>query len=239
VSQKKSFAIHALELGPMENFIHIVHDFETGSAAVVDPAWDAPTILDAVDKLGARVTDILLTHSHRDHVNGVDEVREASGANLHIHEAEYAFWAQKPEDITLHQDGDQVRIGATTFTWIHTPGHTPGSSCFYFPDHLITGDTLFVYGCGRCDLPGGSPESMFNALERLKGMPKKTIIHPGHNYSIQTTSTIEEEIVGNPFMHWEDLEAFTRYRLVEHERTRKSPYGPITKSDLKAAGLMQ
>ena len=80
---------------------------------------------------------------------------------------------------------------------------------------------------------------MFNALERLKGMPKKTIIHPGHNYSIQTTSTIEEEIVGNPFMHWEDLEAFTRYRLVEHERTRQSPYGPITKSDLKAAGLMQ
>ena len=238
MKQKNTFDIYALELGPMDNFIHLIHDYKTNSAAVVDPAWDVPAIQKKAEEIGVTITDILLTHSHRDHINGVDELRAATGARLHLHEIEYEFWETKPEAPTLHKDNDKVRIGETEFTWLHTPGHTPGSSCFHFDGHLIAGDTLFVYGCGRCDMKGGDPKQMFEALKRLKHLPASTVIHPGHDYSVTKVSTMQEEATGNPFMQWPEAESFSHYRLVEHDRTRESPYAPLTKADLIASGLM-
>ena len=103
--------------------------------------------------------------------------------------------------------------------------HTPGSACYRIGNDLITGDTLFVFGCGRCDLHGGNPEQMFSTLKRFKSdLPNDIVIHPGHNYAVKTSSTMQEEVAGNPFMHFTEVDKFVRYRMKVHDQVRNSPY---------------
>ncbi len=222
------FAIHALELGPMENFVYLIHDHATDRAAVVDPAWEVPTLLQFAKERGVRITDILLTHSHYDHINGVGQLLEAYDAQLHLLKDEAQFWGHYVDLPTLHHGGDRIAVGETPIEVLHTPGHTPGSACYRLGDQLISGDTLFVFGCGRCDLQGGDPEQMFHTLKRLKErLPRDTVIHPGHNYAKQPTSTLEEQAEGNPFMHFEHAHEFIHYRMHVHDRYRNTPYKPV------------
>jgi glyoxylase-like metal-dependent hydrolase (beta-lactamase superfamily II) len=227
------YRIHALELGPMENFIYVIEDRATRRAAIVDPAWEPAEILTLAEQHGLHITDLLLTHSHHDHINGIEQVLEAApSARLHLLKPEADFWGRALEKPELHHGGDRLQLGETEIQFLHTPGHTPGSACFHLPagDDLITGDTLFVFGCGRCDLSGGNPEQMFHTLKDLRtGLPAHTCIHPGHNYSEKPTSTLEEEREGNPFLHFDQLEPFVHYRMHEHDRVRHSPYGPVGK----------
>ncbi len=228
MSESTPFSIHALELGPMENFIYLVHDHASGRAAVVDPAWDVPKVLALAARHGMRITDILLTHSHHDHINGISQVLEHRDAQLHLMKAEAQFWGEGLELPTLHHGGDVIALGATEIRALHTPGHTPGSACYHVGNELITGDTLFVFGCGRCDLRGGDPEQMYGTLRNMAGqLPSGTIIHPGHNYAEKTTSTMAEQVEGNPFMHFDDIERFTYYRMHFHDAHRHGPYGPV------------
>ncbi len=225
-----SFTIHTLELGPMENFIYLIKDKATNRTAVVDPAWEVPEIVAKAKAEGMQITDILLTHSHHDHINGIDQLLESFDAQIHLLKPEAKFWGNYPNAPKLHHGGDEISIGETKVRCMHTPGHTPGSCCYHVGEHLIAGDTLFVFGCGRCDLAGGDPNQMFDSLRRIQTeLPPQTRLHPGHNYSVQTTTTLDEEIAGNPFMHFDDREAFRQYRMVEHDRTRHSPYGPVPK----------
>lgn len=225
------YELHALELGPMENRIYIIEDRHTRQAAVVDPAWEPEKILHVLQARGLQLTDILLTHSHHDHINGVAALLEAAPvAQLHLLKPEAEFWGAALERPRLHHGGETLWLGETEIRLCHTPGHTPGSACFHLPagDDLITGDTLFVFGCGRCDLQGGDPEQMFHTLQDIReNLPAHTRIHPGHHYSVQATSTLAEEAHGNPFLHFQDKAAFVRYRMHEHDRHRHSPYGPV------------
>jgi glyoxylase-like metal-dependent hydrolase (beta-lactamase superfamily II) len=226
------FSIHALELGPMENFIYLVHDHKSGRAAVVDPAWEVPEVLALAKRHGMHITDILLTHSHHDHINGINEVLQHFDAQLHLLKAEAQFWGQNMDLPTLHHGGDEIRLGDTAIRVLHTPGHTPGSACYHVGNDLIAGDTLFVFGCGRCDLRGGDPEQMHATLKNMaQQLPAQTCIRPGHNYAVKPTSTMEEQVEGNPFMHFDDVERFTRYRMHYHDRHRHTPYGPVCKGD--------
>ncbi len=229
MTNQKTFSVEALELGPMENFIYIIHDHATNRAAVVDPAWDVPRIISRAQDKGVIITDILLTHSHLDHINGVEALLEHCDAQIHLLRAEAKF-CNKFVDAALHYGGDKFMLGETEIQILHTPGHTPGSACFHIGNELITGDTLFVFGCGRCDLAGGDPNQMFDTLAKLGSeMPKQTVIHPGHNYADRPVSTMQEQIEGNPFMHFNDSKLFTKYRMVEHDKIRNSPYQPIVK----------
>ena len=232
MSQSKPFTIHALELGPMENFVYLIHDHKSGRAAVVDPAWEVSAVLALAQRQGMRITDILLTHSHHDHINGIDEVLQHHDAQLHLLRAEAQFWGQSLDLPTLHHGGDAIRLGETVIKALHTPGHTPGSACYQVGDQLLTGDTLFVFGCGRCDLRGGDPEQMYSTLkDMVRRLPAGTLIRPGHNYAERGTSTLEEQIEGNPFLHFDDVERFTRYRMHYHDQCRHAPYGPVRKGE--------
>lgn len=230
MSDSKPYTIHALELGPMENFVYLIEDHTSGRAAVVDPAWEVERVLDLAAQREVNITDILLTHSHHDHINGIEAVLEVADAQLHLLKPEAQFWGRHLDLPTLHHGGDVIHVGETAIEVLHTPGHTPGSACYHLHDDLITGDTLFVYGCGRCDLQGGDPEQMFDTLRRLRtGLPGDTLIHPGHNYSVKTTNQMEDEAQGNPFLHFDRRDEFVRYRMDYHDRHRHSPYGPVAR----------
>lgn len=221
-----SYAIHALELGPMENFVYLIEDRASRRAAVVDPAWEVDRVLRLAADHGVRITDVLLTHSHHDHINGIDAVLAAHDARLHLLKAEAQFWNRHLDLPTLHHGGDVIQLGETPIQVLHTPGHTPGSACYRLGNDLITGDTLFVYGCGRCDLKGGDPEQMYHTLKKLADeLPRQTVIHPGHNYAVTPTATLEDQVQGNPFMHFHDAPAFVHYRMHLHDR--ETPYTPV------------
>ncbi|MDH5178367.1 MAG: MBL fold metallo-hydrolase [Gammaproteobacteria bacterium] len=227
----RPYRIDALELGPMENFVYLISDKKTGRAAVVDPAWEVDEVLKLARQRGVTITDILLTHSHHDHINGIQQVLNAHDAQLHLCKAEADFWGKALTTPTLHHGGDIIQLGDTAIEVLHTPGHTPGSACYKINHDLITGDTMFVFGCGRCDLAGGDPEQMFDTLRKLGRLPGDTIIHPGHNYSVKETSTIAEECDGNPFMHFHDKHKFIEYRMHIHDKVRSDPYEAVKRED--------
>ena len=220
--------IHTLQLGPMDNFVYVIEDVTSRQAAVVDPAWAVDEIITLVKSRQLTLTDILLTHSHHDHINGVDEVLKRYDAKLHLLKQEHQFWRHPLAKPSLHHGGDHIVFGNTDIEVLHTPGHTPGSACYMIGDQLISGDTLFVFGCGRCDLSGGDPEVMFDTLNRLKTLPSDTVIRPGHNYAIVPQATISEQINGNPFMHFNKSDDFVKFRMHVHGRYRQSPYAPIS-----------
>ncbi len=226
------FSIHAKELGPMENFVYLIQDHATGRGAIVDPAWDVPAMLELAQQKQIRITDILLTHSHHDHINGIEDVLTKHDAQIHLLKPEAKFWGHYLDIPTLHHGGDVIELGETKIEVLHTPGHTPGSACYNVSGNLITGDTLFVFGCGRCDLRGGDPQQMYHTLRDLReALPNDTVIHPGHNYAENTTSTLKEQVSGNPFMHFEDVDRFVHYRMHYHGQHRSSPYQPVPKGE--------
>jgi hydroxyacylglutathione hydrolase len=229
--QDKSYDIEVMELGPMENFIYLITDKKTRRTAVVDPAWDVPAILAWARDKQVPITDILLTHSHHDHINGIEGVLAQYDAQLHLCRTEAEFWGQYLDLPTLHRGGDIIRLGETEITVMHTPGHTPGSACYRINNDVISGDTMFVYGCGRCDLRGGDPEQMFETLRRLGSeLPQETRILPGHNYSVTPTCSMGDELEGNPFMHFAKKADFIEYRMHVHDKVRHEPYGPVPKN---------
>jgi len=235
MTEKKPYSIHTLELGPMENFIYLLHDHASDTAALVDPAWDVDEIMQLAQQKGINITDILLTHSHHDHINGLEQVLDQTDAQVHLIKEEAKFWGADLCKPSLHHGGDILKLGETEIHILHTPGHTPGSACFHIGNDLIAGDTLFVFGCGRCDLAGGDPEQMFHTLNKIKTqLPAQTVLRPGHNYAPQTpTSTLHEQCEGNPFLHFDQASDFKEYRMQVHDKIRDTPYQKVNKEEAR------
>ena len=182
----------------MVNFAYALGDRETGEALLVDPAYRPDELVDLVESDGLRVVGVLATHYHADHVGGnlaaqhqvagIVELLERTDVPVHV-QADEAEWVMKRTGVGLdalhqHDPGDQVSVGAFDVTLIHTPGHTPGSQCLLVEGRLISGDTLFLDGCGRTDLPGSDPEEMYHTLtQRLSDVSDDTVLFPGHLYS--------------------------------------------------------
>jgi len=226
--QKQTYTIKTFDIGPMQNLIYVITDNDTKESAIVDPAWDMTEIHEYLNTNNLVLKKILLTHSHNDHVNAVDEVLDKFDTQIHINKKEKVFWAKDYDNFSINYGGDIINLGKTKIKSLHTPGHTPGSTCYYVGNNLIAGDTLFVFGCGRCDLHGGNPEEMYHTLKDIKdNLDSETIILPGHNYSIKKQSSLKEEINGNPFMHFNNVDRFIDYRMTLHDKIRNSPYSPI------------
>ncbi|MCP3912894.1 MAG: MBL fold metallo-hydrolase, partial [Actinomycetia bacterium] len=114
-------------------------------------------------------------------------------------------------DLKRVDDGDRLQLGSLEVRFLHTPGHTPGSQCFLIGNRLVAGDTLFVQGCGRVDLPGGDPEAMYYTLTgKLAKLPQDTVLYPGHHYGPSPTSTIGDELKQNHYLRIRSLEDWRR-----------------------------
>lgn len=224
-----NLVIHTLELGPMENFIYLLEDPFTSRTAVVDPAWDVSQINAAAKAKNLQITDVLLTHCHHDHINGVEELLQTHDANIHLLKDEAEFWGVNYIKPVLHHGGDVIRLGKSEIKVMHTPGHSVGSACYHSGHQLITGDTMFVFGCGHCKLAGGDPETLYKTLTKMKTeLAGDTIIYPGHHYAHQATSTMQEQCEGNPFLHFDNKYDFIKYRVQVHDKTRHDPYDPMS-----------
>jgi glyoxylase-like metal-dependent hydrolase (beta-lactamase superfamily II) len=191
----------------MVNFVYLVGDRETGEAVVVDPAYDIRGVLDVAAADGMRVTGALATHYHQDHVggdmmgyeiSGVRELLMIDSVPIHV-QADEAPWVQRvtgvgESDLVRHASGDVVSAGSVGIELIHTPGHTPGSQCFLVDGrYLVSGDTLFLEGCGRTDLPGGDPAQLYESLtQKLAKVPDDAVLFPGHLYSAEPAATMGE-----------------------------------------------
>jgi len=203
-----SLIIHQMEVGPMQNFVYLIGSRNTGEAGVVDPAWDIPEVLKEAEKLGLRVTRAFVTHTHFDHVNGVNALVEGTDAKVYVHKEEAGQLKIPQSQIVKTEHGFELDLGGFTVRFLHTPGHTCGSQCFEIRGNLVSGDTLFVHNCGRTDLPTGSPEEMHRTLQFLASLPGNTVLWPGHDYGPTPTSTIEEENKNNPYMKIHNLKQF-------------------------------
>ncbi len=203
----------------MRNFSYLIGDRETGECVVVDPAYAASDLVDIAEADGLRLTGVLATHHHPDHVGGtmmgftlrgVRELLERTQVPVHVNSEELTWVANvtgiAESELTGHDHGDTLGVGGVEIEFLHTPGHTPGSQCFLFEDRLVAGDTLFVDGCGRTDFPGGDSEAMFRSLRNLAELKGDPVIYPGHWYSEQPSATLSSVRENNYVMRPTTLE---------------------------------
>jgi hydroxyacylglutathione hydrolase len=187
----------------MVNFVYAVGDRATGDCLLVDPAYAVDELVDTVEADGMAVTGVLATHYHPDHVGGsmmghsiegVARLLERVSCPVHVQRDELP-WVVRTTGLTeaelaAHDPGERVMVGAVEIELVHTPGHTPGSQCFLVDGRLVSGDTLFLDGCGRTDLPGSDAGQMYESLQRLAKLPDDTIVFPGHRYSMPSSATM-------------------------------------------------
>lgn len=200
-----------LELGPLGNFVYLIGDPVSREALVVDPGWDPQRILATAAKDGYKISEIFLTHTHPDHINGVPAILEACKAKVHVHRKESNGLRLPKGELAPVDGGDKIKVGNLEITCLHTPGHTPGSQSFLIRDSVVAGDTLFVGSCGRVDLPGSDPEQMWNSLVKLKTLDDKTLLYPGHNYGPTPTDTMGNEKRTNPYLVCGTVDQFLQF----------------------------
>jgi glyoxylase-like metal-dependent hydrolase (beta-lactamase superfamily II) len=211
-----------LELGPMQNYVYVIADPITREAAVIDAAWDIDAIVRLAEADDLKITKNLVTHFHPDHLGGslmghvipgAAELVARLPAKVYIHKAEMPYLARltglSASDVVAVDGGATTTVGNLTVTFVHTPGHTPGSQCFLVERRLVSGDTLFIGSCGRVDLPGSDAAAMYHSLTGVLGrMPDDTVLYPGHNYADRPTSTIGDEKRANPMMRFRSVKDF-------------------------------
>jgi glyoxylase-like metal-dependent hydrolase (beta-lactamase superfamily II) len=216
--------LRQLEIGPMQNYVYLIGDPATREAAVVDAAWEIDAIIDAAARDGYTITKALVTHFHPDHLGGRFMGMSVTGAaelvgklpiKAYINKREAGFVNRVSDlsaaDVVPVDAGDTIEIGKIPLTFVHTPGHTPGSQCFLVDGNLISGDTLFIGSCGRTDLPGSDPAELYASLETLKKLSDDTVLYPGHNYADRPTSTIGHEKRRNLFMRFASVDEFLSF----------------------------
>jgi len=190
----------------MVNFAYAIGDRASGEALLVDPAYAVSDLLDVLAADGMRCVGVLATHYHPDHVGGdlagwsiegAAALLEQVQVPVHVNTDEVSWMTRTSglgeDDLVAHESGSVVAVGNVSVELVHTPGHTPGSQCFLVRNRLVSGDTLFLEGCGRTDLPGSDPRAMYESLTtRLARVPDDAVVFPGHQYSTAPSMPLGE-----------------------------------------------
>ena len=210
--KERSVIVKTLPVGLTQANCYIVGCEKTKLGAIIDPGDEGKRILEAVDDSSLKITHVLLTHAHFDHIGAADEVVKATGARLALHPQDLPllnagggatfFGLPSPPipDASLQLEADQeIAVGELTLRVLHTPGHSPGHVTFYEPNQgvIFDGDVLFAQGIGRADLPGGSYETLMRSIQgSLMTLPDETVVYSGHG----PATTIGRERVMNPWL---------------------------------------
>ena len=221
MSLQDELIIEQIQIGPMENFAYLVGCRRTREVAIVDPAWDIDSLMNIVREKDYKVNAALVTHYHPDHcggsfgqntVSGVAELQAVNPVKVYANKLEAEGLKKvtgiSDNDIAKVESGDTLKIGDIEIEFLHTPGHTPGSQCFKVKHTLVSGDTLFINGCGRVDLPGSDVDDMYHSLQKLSALPDDTLLLPGHNYSHVPHATMAETRQQNVYMRINNLESW-------------------------------
>jgi glyoxylase-like metal-dependent hydrolase (beta-lactamase superfamily II) len=207
--------IKQLLVGPLAVCCYLVGCPETKEAVIIDPGGDEDIIVNALEEMELIPKLIVNTHAHPDHTGANRALKQILNIPIAMHEADAGSFLRQanlllgsmfgitpsPEPDILLKDGDKIEFGQLSLKVIHTPGHTPGSICLYYPGHVFTGDTLFVGAVGRTDLPGGDWRTLVKSIKtKLFTLSDDTIVWPGHHYGSKPTSTIKEEKLFNPYV---------------------------------------
>ncbi|UKD58002.1 MBL fold metallo-hydrolase [Amycolatopsis sp. FU40] len=199
----RDFAVGDPVATQMVNFAYLIGDRESGEAVLVDPAYAVGDLVETLEADGMRLTGVLATHHHPDHVGGdmmgfslpgIVELLALRPVPIHVN-AQETEWVRRVTgvsgtDLRAHEHDDVVTVGSIGIRLLHTPGHTPGSQCFLVGDRLVSGDTLFLEGCGRTDFPGGDADAIFRSLQWLATLPGDPVVYPGHQYSPESSASL-------------------------------------------------
>jgi len=218
MQDEEELIIEQIEIGPMQNFTYIVGSRSTREVVIVDPAWDIQMLLNHIQERDYELTGALVTHYHPDHcggsfgghdVDGVAQLLENKPVKVYTHKIEAdglkKVTGLSDGDLVKVASGDKLDVGQIEIEFLHTPGHTPGSQCFRIKNTLVSGDTLFINGCGRVDLPGSDSAEMYRSLQKLAELPDATLLLPGHNYGHVPNATMGETKQHNAYLRVQDL----------------------------------
>ncbi|PWK13054.1 MBL fold metallo-hydrolase [Tumebacillus permanentifrigoris] len=218
----RGYELHTLKVGLnfTRNFSYILVDNASRQAAVVDPAWDLDVILDKIRALGVELTTILLTHSHDDHVNRVDALLQIyPAAQVYMSKQEIVTYGFSCANLFPFGDGEMIWLGETPITCLVTAGHTAGGACFLLEDDLLSGDTVFIEGCGICDTVGGSPVQMYESLQKIRRLVAPHVrVFPGHSYGKEPGAPLRVLLSSNIYFQFEKVEHFVQFRMRKNQR---------------------
>ncbi|SMM98478.1 beta-lactamase domain protein [uncultured Candidatus Thioglobus sp.] len=235
IFKEKTYTLEIFyHIGALEDSIHFIFDHESKTCAIIDPAWDADLFIQNATDKGYTITDIWLTHWHGDHTNAVDELVEKTGAKVTvgINEVPYLQIDTSPDNTV--SDNDVIFIGKTAAKVINTPGHSAGGVSYLLKNHLIAGDTLFVYGAGHCSLPGGDIKTLFHSMQKLRKIQDDIILCCGHDYGATMSTTMGKQKQGNAFLLIDNESDFVKYVEGMGQGIYPYPTDAITQTEIKA-----
>jgi len=201
MTRQEGFFLGQFDCGPMRNYSYLIGDKKAGVLGIVDPGWDIPGIVKIGRENSCEISCILLTHGHADHVTGISELQETHDIPVYISEHEAEYYLPECKNLRKVTDHQKILLGNIEIECLWTPGHTPGCQCFRYQDVLLTGDTLFIDACGRCDMPGGDLRQMYHSLyEIIMKLPDDVVIYSGHSYASEPSATLGSQKKTNPYL---------------------------------------
>ncbi len=201
------------------NYCYFVVDKETGESLVVDPSWEFEKFEKLAEENGRGISLVLLTHSHYDHTNLSNDMYIRYKPTIYMSSVEMLQYGFRGLGVESFEDGQIIKFGNRNIRCIVTPGHTEGSTCYILDDFVFTGDTVFVEGCGVCNLTGSDPHKMYDSIQKIKEVvPSSAYVFPGHSFGKEPGVKFTEICKNNLYFNIEDKQKFVDFRMRSQQK---------------------